>query len=150
MPTKYLYRFWCKKCQEFTLFENEQCLECNSKLESFYLTEVPNEKVLQQRKRYKEYKRNKFNEILSMSRFEQISTLFHEELKTEIIECDAGQKKLDEIAAQKREKARQKQIEEKRIYKEKFSHLNRNDLCGCGSRLKYKKCCWVKYKTGKL
>ena len=145
MPTITYYRFWCAKCQEYTLHLNQKCIECDSLNESYKLIDVPNEKIAEQRKRYKKAEMDKLSSILSMSRSNMLNELFDESPKTEIIECDAGQKKLDEIAAQKREKAHQEYLEKKKIYKEHFQHLNRNDKCGCGSGLKYKKCCWAKY-----
>lgn len=96
MPTVYLYRFWCNECKDFTLqhtTDSKACTICGTVTESYNVSEIPKEKLLEQRKRYINAKVNNIGKYL----FACSADLFSEEWpKPEIIECDAGQKSIDE------------------------------------------------------
>jgi len=153
MPKITYIRFWCSNCKEFTLQLGKKCIECETENTSYFLKDVPIEKILAQRKRYKEFKRKQFEEIISLKFLTaniQQSMFTSPEENIEIIETDAGQKKIDEKETQERNERYNKIAEEKRALKEeycKFKHLNRNDVCICGSGKKYKNCCLTKFKN---
>jgi predicted nucleic acid-binding Zn-ribbon protein len=158
MPTITYHRFWCSKCQEFTLHHThgeKGCRDCGTVTESYIPKDIPREKLLEQRERYKNStsKRNVFDTYL---KFVQpggngLRDILSEEWpKPEIIEDDAGQKLIDERIAEEKEKKWQEQREEEKRLKEeakKFKGLGRNDKCACGSGKKYKHCCITKYQT---
>lgn len=146
MPTHTLRRIWCTKCNEFELhysdFNSKKliCKECDTVYTDVFLKDIPFEKIKEQRRRYKEYKKSQHAKLFSNIMF-SIDTLGN----TEIIESDAGQAELDKIERAERDKRyeeRMKQREIERAEEKKFRHLQRNDICLCGSGLKYKNCCW--------
>lgn len=155
MPTRTLHRFWCTECKDYTLHNtlgSKGCTICGTITETYNLKDVPEEKVLEQRERYKKSKRNIFESYLSFiqpkNQLEQLVEMFHEECKTEIIETDAGQKYIDE---QREIERRKKASEAYQVRKEledeykKYKKLGRNDICLCGSGRKYKNCCITKF-----
>ena len=159
MPTRTLRRIWCKTCNEFELHEGDfktkelLCKECGTAYSDVYLKDIPKEKVLEQRKRYKDYQRKRDTDLFSyiLKPRNPWADMFSEPgSDVEIIESDAGQKKLDdkerEKARQRMEEYRKKREEEKELLK-KYRGLGRNDTCLCGSGLKYKKCCWEKIQN---
>jgi uncharacterized protein YchJ len=161
MPTKELKRLWCKKCNDWELFEQQYpnctdwfCQKCETIHEKTLLSEIPEEKLIEQRKRYVEYNHksaNKFmGEMMMSPEQRNIKELVHmfsppgSDWETEIIESDAGQHQIDDEARRKRAEKIQKEAEEKEQVKReliKFKGVNRNDTCPCGSGKKYKKCC---------
>jgi len=158
MPTRELRRIWCKTCNEFELhhyrFPNTEdwfCGACDTKYSPILLKDIPSDKLLEQRKRYKEYKKESIFNYLQGALIP--SNPFMELFKDEtvhITESDAGQRAIDEREQQKRAAAyekrrieREKQMEEAK----KYSHLGRNDICICGSGKKYKKCCLDRIRT---
>lgn len=149
MPTHTLKRIWCKTCNEFTLhsqpFDSKEliCRECDTHYTDIYLNEIPREKLLEQRQRYKNRKKERMNRILGGYLF--TPDLFGLALEEEIYESDAGQIRLDEIEREERNKIyeeRRKQREAEKEEEKKFRNLGRNDICLCGSGKKYKHCCW--------
>ena len=162
MPIRELKRIWCKKCQKFELHQQYYpnwddwfCQVCETAYTPIELREIPKEEIIKQRQRYKEWKKNEFEEVLGLmsglGRRNTLLDMFSEPgSDVKIRESDAGQKKLDEISKKIRDKKyeeqRQKREEEKAEMK-KYKHLGRNDLCICGSGLKYKKCCLTKIQS---
>ena len=159
MPLRTQYRLWCQKCQDWELFEkrhpNPDELFCNSCEEVHVKTlikDIPEEKLLEQRQRYNRKKKQQYskymNEMLMDPESRQIREMvdmFREPgWDTEIVESDAGQKQLDEIAREKRAKEIEEKEAAKNAFKQealKYKGLTRNDKCACDSGLKYKKCC---------
>jgi len=167
-------RIWCKKCNEFELHKESWdidktkyiCKECGTLYSDIFLDEIPKEKLLIQRKRYTEWVREKNANAMKsflhaglsgFNRYNQIADLFREDWdQPEIVEGDAGQKRIDDaIAEEKRQERELQRIErekQKAIAKE-YSKLNRNDFCLCGKLddngkpLKYKKCCLTKIQS---
>jgi hypothetical protein len=146
MPSRRLNRFWCTKCQEYTLHEVGEdggCTICGTVTSEYFLKDVPLEKLMEQRERYKRAKSKKmmgfYQSMLTLSNSN--IDILAENPNVEIHETDAGQKAID----QRRKDLLNKKIEEhkelKREYKEKFSNTDRNETCPCGSGKKYKKCC---------
>ena len=167
MPTRELKRLWCKKCNDWELFEQQYpnwqdwfCKKCESKKEKVLLSEIPEEKLIEQRKRYIEWNHKSVNQFMGemMMSPEQrnLKELVHmfsppgSDWETEIIESDAGQHAIDEAKKKKREEERAKETEEKEKVKQdllKYKGIQRNDLCACESGKKYKKCCLEKVNS---
>lgn len=155
MPIITKYRTWCKTCGEWelhssTMINNEEelvCDECGELHELYKFSEIPNEKLVEQRERYKETRFSHFKSVLfnqrmlNLNRFNDLN----------IIESDAGQKEIDEIIHEEYEKKRKELEEKRKLYEEKFKGVNRNDNCPCGKLdsngkpFKYKKCCLSKF-----
>ena len=160
MPDIPLYREWCASCQDYTEHDtkfpssenNMKCVDCDTECKEVALSDIPIEKVEEQRKRYKMAEEEQISMIgklfshhptlLSMSMFSAIPN-------RRIIETDAGQKDIDaeniRINLQKSKK-RAEQREKDLEAAKKFEKLNRNDPCACGSGIKYKKCCLNKVR----
>jgi uncharacterized protein YecA (UPF0149 family) len=161
MPIREYKRLWCKKCNDWELFEQQYpnwkdwfCQKCETVHEKTLLSEIPNEKLIEQRKRYIEYNHTSIGkfmgEMMMSSQERNLREFVHmmsppgSDFETEIIESDAGQIQIDEELRKRREEKRQKEFEEKEEIKKgliKFKGANRNDTCPCGSGKKYKKCC---------
>jgi hypothetical protein len=151
MPEIIYHRTWCKSCEDFTLhkwisIDSSKaliCKDCKQEENGYSLSEVPEEKIKEQRKRYKDSKINNFKKVIGIvdEMNKQNSHLFSEPSNSySIVECDAGQKRIDELSTKKyyeKKKAYQEKVDE---YNEKFKHLQRNDICSCGSQKKYKNC----------
>ena len=152
MPIIIYYRFWCNTCKDFTLHHtngDKCCKICGNITETYKESEIPIEKIQMQRERYKKYESEHngigaFFKILAHERPFAFSEIYP---NIEIIEDDAGQKRIDEA----REQKIKKQLAEIRLEREKRQDiknkargLSRNDICFCGSGLKFKKCCLIK------
>lgn len=142
--TKYLYRLWCKKCNDFTLHEelndNSNC-SCGQVYSNVKISEINKEKLIEQRERFKNQELTEFNDLMSMmtNKLNPISMFSNDafEVKTKIIESDAGLKSERKRKIEIKEKLK----EEAEIELSKFKGIQRNDKCICKSGLKYKKCC---------
>ena len=64
----------------------------------------------------------------------------------EIIECDAGQKEIDNRKKEQREEAKRIGQEILDDYNTNYKHLNRNDKCTCGSGKKFKQCHLIHFR----
>jgi len=146
MPTRSYYRIWCKECNDFTLhertsFEDETivCRTCDTNYSEILLSEIPEEKIVEQRKRYRDKK------SMSASRLIQniLSDAMSQTSSDTISESDAGQKAIDDQNAEDRQ-LKLDWIREQKEKAKAYKGLNRNDKCICGSDLKYKKCCLKK------
>ena len=157
MPTQTYHRLWCITCKDWKLFnENffdqiKKCSDCKTEHKPILLKEIPKEKIIEQRNRYKEYTKKSLDTLLGFGMrgmvINPLDHLFSEDFPTEIIESSAGQKKIDEKIFEKREKEyQQRRLERKKEYEEalKYKGLGRNSICLCGSDKKYKKCCLTK------
>ena len=163
MPTTIYHRLWCKTCKGWTLHSKgfkpdatNDCRDCGTTHESTLLGDIPKEKLIEQRERYKEMNRNQMDSLLFGMPFglgtSVMMDMFFSEPGSDIkiIESDAGQKVIDKAEKKRRDeiyeqrkKERQQQQEEAKKYK----HLGRNDPCACGSGLKFKKCCLSKIQS---
>lgn len=154
MPTLHLYRRWCKSCSEYTLhtkgFDHSSpmiCKVCKSVFVETPIEEIPEEHLIEQRKRYKEHERASFGKM-----YREFINPGYDLLKSmlappgsdvEINEDDAGQREIDEenrIRDNAIRMERKRLREEKEVEMRKYAQLGRNDVCLCGSGLKYKKC----------
>ena len=164
MPTINKYRTWCVKCQDWQLHTSrggsDKCDVCGSEFVEVKLIDIPEEKLLEQRERYKAKEREKMEGFYSklMMGTGLLGSMtdmgfFDEDggraRNIHIQESDAGQKAIDkqklELRKQAQQQAKEKQmkdIEDAKLFK----NLGRNDKCACGSELKYKHCCMDKYK----
>jgi len=165
MPTTHKYRVWCKTCNDFILHtkkeeEDLKCGDCDTVYTEIFLKDIPEDKIIEQRVRYKDQKRAKLNETMRMfmesAESRKVKEMMHmfsppgSSYEKEIYESDAGQKTIDEENA----KIREAQLEEEKRIKDeqkeeaaKYKGLGRNDICVCGSGLKYKKCCLIKIES---
>ena len=143
--TKYFYRLWCKNCKNFTLHEESEndktICTCGTIYSNVKVSEVDEEKLIEQRERFKNQESAEFNDLMSMmtKKLNPISMFSNDafEVKTKIIESDAGLK-----LQRKRQKERKEKLkEEAKVELLKFKGVERNDKCPCKSGLKYKKCC---------
>jgi hypothetical protein len=162
MPIRDYYRLWCKTCNDYTLHEHpfgkdgKICTECQTEFVNTPLSEIPVDKITEQRERYNQKEKEAIQKILSGSYLfpnplQEIVDMFKEPgWETEIHEDDAGQRQINakkrKIYEAKREKERQEREARKAEYI-KYRQLNRNDTCLCGSGLKYKKCCWTRINS---
>lgn len=145
MPSITLHRHWCKNCQDWTLFgyqfegKHWTCKNCFTPQQKTTFREIPQEKIDEQQARYKEQRINTTNSVFGIlsDAFSGYRTSLQE---VQIIEHDAGFEDMQQRIRDERLKV-QKEREELRV---KYKDLGRNDLCICGSGLKYKKCCYGK------
>jgi hypothetical protein len=154
-------RTWCKTCQDFSIFTTTMgsteegklsttaCDTCESDEMSYTLTEVPEEKLIEQRARYNDQRRQQFMSMLNiyykgLSKNNILADMLrepgHDLSETDVKEDGAGQEAIDEAIKAEREADRLADIE----FKEKYHGAQRNDKCRCESGLKYKKCCLSK------
>jgi len=155
MPTRILNRFWCKECKEFTLHNtwgNKSCITCGTITESYKLSEVPEEKIMEQRARYNKAKKSAIDTYLNFLKpSNPILELFKEDCsQDEIRECDAGQKSIDDEKQRIHNEEINARLAAKRALQEeyvKFKKLGRNDKCACDSGKKYKNCCMNKFSS---
>ena len=149
---------WCKKCQEFELFVSDlsekewKCKECGSPKESVLLKDIPEEKIEEQRKRYRASQDEAFHKFTAelfatpeQRKAKELAHMFSAPgSDVEIIESPAGQDVIDKALREKLAKEREErraQAEADKAEVTKYRKVNRNDLCICGSGKKYKKCC---------
>jgi hypothetical protein len=153
MASRYLYRQWCKKCKNWTLHEKKLmkeeliCEECGTVYSDITLGEIPREKIVEQRERYKEKNKRDMDRIFSgymFGGFDMMSMFEEPGRNVEIQESDAGQRRIDEAEKAERERRREERrqiLENNRREVAKYKRVGRNDICICGSGKKYKKCC---------
>lgn len=148
MPTpKPLHRTYCKTCKDFTIHTADYiCETCNTEFTSYFPSEVDNNLIEQQRKRYNKQRQE---EVLGLyGAFMQgrgIEAIVSEP-KQKVIECDAGQKEINNRKKEQREEAKRKAQEILDNYNTNYKHLNRNDKCTCGSNKKYKQCHIIEFR----
>ena len=169
MPSQIKRRTWCTTCQEFELFESHltsettvldaegkeikkvsktTCDTCGNEYVPYALSEVPEEKILEQRAKYKKMKKEEFIKMLSAYQDMSKSNILADMMRDvsdrpvgfTVREDDAGQEAI--YAAEKA--AREAQQLADIAFKEIYRGAQRNDKCRCGSDNKYKKCCLPK------
>ena len=169
MPSTIKKRTWCTTCQEFETFASHltsettvldaagkeikklsktTCDTCGNEYVPYSLSEVPEEKIQEQRARYKKMNREKFIKMLSayqdMSKSNILADMMREvsdrPVGFTVNEDDAGQIAIDEAERAGREATRAAEQE----FKARYHGAQRNDKCRCDSGLKYKKCCLPK------
>lgn len=151
MPTRSYIRFWCSKCQEFTIQnvgEEGACTICGTITKTYKLSEVSEEKLIAQRERYNNKRKSYILKQLSTYvKPSSASYNFFDEVgsNVDIVEDDAGQKDIDEINRKEREERLKAKQELKEEYQLFYKKLGRNDKCACGSGNKYKNCCLSKF-----
>lgn len=148
MPTPIKkHRTYCKTCKDFTLHKwvtnkDLACEVCETIETGYKISEVDPNLIKAQRERYKQSKSRKFRNTYAsfLNGYGIEAMLSSLEDAPQIIECDAGEKEIEE----RRKQLRLKIIEDKRKLKEEFEEsfkdLGRNDKCSCGSGKKFKHC----------
>ncbi len=158
MPTPIeKHRTWCKRCLDFKVhkwikidFSNALiCETCGSEDNGYSISEVPEDKLILQRERYKLQKGKKLLGILGIYK-DATNNIFNEIPVPNIIECDAGQKQIDKRNSKLREDHKSKLYELQIDFNENYSKLNRNDKCSCGSGKKFKQCHLIYFKNNGL
>jgi len=143
MPTSNpKHRTYCKTCNDFTIHNSEYiCQTCDTKFTSYFSHEVDRDLIEQQRKRYSKQKQDDILGIYgAFMQGNGIDALMQDFEKPKIIECDAGQKEIDNNKKELREKAKRIGQEVLEDYNTNYKHLKRNDKCTCGSNKKFKYC----------
>jgi preprotein translocase subunit SecA len=134
--------------KEIKKLSKTSCDTCGNEYVPYSLSEVPEEKILEQRERYRQMKKTEFIKMLSayqdMSKSNILADMFREvsdrPVGYTVKEDDAGQEAIDAAERADREAKRREEIE----FKEQYRGAQRNDKCRCGSGNKYKKCCLPK------
>ena len=167
-PVPTYFRTWCVKCKSYelhrvnttlnTALDNKkdmypyQCLECECDYKQTLFADIPEEEILAQRQRYKDVRRKQWSEWLKTGGYgyNMFDQLFSEEFPTKVIEDDAGQKAIDQVIKEERNK----RLEAERLIRAenaaevlKYINSRRNSKCVCGSGKKYKKCCQVRIEN---
>lgn len=164
------YRVWCKSCNDFSIhdkvYNNETTHEkfkqckfeenetyalicvCGCQYTTVKISEIDKEKLKIQRERYKEQRTSDLKESMQVmlgGGYNMLNDLFSpvKGAETKIIESDAGLKYEEQLEKE----ARIKRIEERKQELLRFKNVGRNDICLCGSGLKYKKCCLLKHNN---
>lgn len=139
------HRTYCKSCKDFTIhsWETKNDLSCNicGTVETGYkISEVDYELIKIQRERYKKSRQQKLGGIYGAFLSGVGLQAMMELEKVIVVECDAGQKEIDEQRKQQRLKYIEELNKVKQDFVDNYSHLGRNDKCSCGSGKKFKKC----------
>jgi uncharacterized protein YecA (UPF0149 family) len=137
--------------REIKKLSKTSCDTCGNEYVPYSLSEVPEEKILEQRERYRQMKKTEFIKMLSayqdMSKSNILADMFREvgdrPVGYTVKEDDAGQEAIDAAERADREAKRRGEIE----FKEQYRGAQRNDKCRCGSGNKYKKCCLPKVNS---
>ncbi len=148
MPTQPSFRrLWCVNCQEWELFDSDLtfndvlppplfCAKCKTPVdENVKLGDIPKEKILEQRQRYKEKRKNSGRMALGL--FMSLGLNSNSGLsERKIVEHDAGLLEIE------KERSRTEQEKRQELYAEraKYAKVQRNQICPCGSGKKFKHC----------
>jgi len=136
--TKIKYRSFCKHCNNYKVFEQVQniykCCECSNNLEDVDLSNIPDDLIIEQRNRYRESYLSRFMNELKI----KDGSYDNEYI---MIDDDAGLNLNPEFYKESQATIAKEYHKYKTIKFEKFKTAGRNDICPCGSKLKYKKCC---------
>lgn len=153
MPTpRNKHRTYCKTCNNFTVHTADYiCQTCNTEFTSYFPSEVDAVLVEQQRERYSKQKQDDMLGIYgAFMQGNGIQALIDSNSQYErgkVIECDCGQKEIDNRKKEQRETAERKGQEILDDYNTNYKQLNRNDKCTCGSGKKFKQCHLVYFKS---
>lgn len=147
------HRTYCKNCQDFTIHswatkEDLLCDTCGTKDSGYNLSQVKTELLLQQRERYNQSKLKNLGGLYgAFMKGVGIEALMElNNIRQDIVECDAGQKQIDEDKRLKSAKIREEVQKILDDYNNNYKHLNRNDKCSCGSNKKYKQCHLITFR----
>lgn len=139
MPTPIpIHRTYCKKCNDFKIHtwlkEDLICDSCKTVFTSYSSAEIDQNIIEKQRGRYKEQQGKQVKRLLTYIGG-NISFA-----QSTVIECDAGQKEIDNKKKELNQQMRQQKQLLLEDYNTNYRHLNRNDKCSCGSSKKFKQC----------
>ena len=141
-PVERKFRYWCGTCNEFELFSTKEddyvCDKCSSKHVDVEVSTIPAEKVEEQRNRFRNMRRTDFAKMMEVYQFMSANPGADMPLQSDsVMETDAGLLAIEKVEREKREAEQ----EAMRLDIEAHKGLGRNEVCKCGSGLKYKKCC---------
>lgn len=148
MPTKIYNRLWCKHCSDWKLFFKEfpnkdlKCSDCNVVHDKTLLSEIPEDKILEQRERFKEKRSYNFRRTINMISSLQYGTPGYD-FSDDILESDAGLQSIEQYQKEKRDERLKEIKEDINAHKD----IGRNEKCKCGSNKKYKQCCLIRIKS---
>jgi len=146
MPTpRPKHRTYCKTCNNFTIHTADYiCETCNTEFTSYFPNEVDSILVEQQRNRYSKQKSNDvlglYGAFMQGNGIQALIDTSNEFERGKVIECDAGQKEIDNRKKEQREQIKKKGQEILDDYNTNYKYLNRNDKCTCKSGKKFKQC----------
>ena len=150
MPTpKPKRRTYCKTCKDFTIHTADYvCETCNTEFTSYFPSEVDSNLIEQQRQRFNAQENRKMGGLyIAFAMGFGLEAMVNTNWKpAEIIECDAGQKEIDNRKKEQREEVKRKVQEIQNDYDTNYKHLNRNDKCTCGSGKKFKQCHLIEFR----
>ena len=137
------YRYWCATTNDYELFSEKDgefiCDKCSSPKVEVEITTIPEEKIEEQRNRFRNMRRTDFAKMMEV--YEFMSQNPNSEMpileSDSVMETDAGLLALEKQERELKEAAKQAMIED--IAADKG--IGRNEPCKCKSGLKYKKCC---------
>ena len=149
-----MHRLWCKSCNDWTIFsknigEQLNCSACKTDHVDTLLSEIPEEKLIEQRLRYKTERGRQFREMINSAKSIpsiniETSVALSGLLEIDrILESDAGQIAIDKIRKEQLDAANKA----KKADIDAHKHLGRNDKCRCDSGKKYKNCCLSRIKA---
>ena len=152
MPTpRPKHRTYCKTCQAFTIHTADYvCQTCNTEFTSYFPSEVDSNLVEQQIKRYNKQRQDEvlglYGAFMQGNGIQALINTSNEFERGKIIECDCGQKEIDN--RKKEQKLEAKRLGEEILdeYNTNYKHLNRNDKCTCGSGKKFKQCHLIHFR----
>lgn len=141
MPSINKHRTYCKTCKDFTVHSKDYvCETCDTTFTPYFPHEVEQEKVRRQRERFRQWRMNSTNSLYNAFMMGVGLQAMMNSPQTNISECDAGQKEIDEQIKKEREARKKAKEEIREEYNLFYKTTQRNDSCPCGSGLKYKKC----------
>lgn len=151
MVTNNPIQTWCKNCQNFHIHnwqnENLICNICDIKYTEYLYSEIPEDKLQEQRKKYSNQKRQNFNRMFNPLDYLGFNPMGSSAQTSEnLIQDNAGQKQIDENKKIEKQKLIDRYNQIKDDYNLNYSKLNRNDECSCGSGIKYKKCHYLYFQ----
>jgi len=142
MPTpRPKHRTYCKTCQDFRIHTSDYvCETCDTEFTPYFTSEIDSDLIEQQRDRYKAQRTREIGGLYgAFTKGYGIQAMMELE-HLRVMECDAGQKEIDNKRKEQREAAKRKGQEILDDYNTNYKHLNRNDKCTCGSGKKFKQC----------
>ena len=143
MPTpRAKHRTYCKTCKDFTIHTADYiCQTCDTEFTSYFPSEVDSVLVEQQKQRFNAQRNQNMGSLYKAFAIGTgLEAMVNTDWKpTQVIECDAGQKEINNRKKEQREELKRKHQEILDDYNN-YKHLNRNEKCTCESGKKFKQC----------
>ena len=137
------YRLYCKCCEDFTIFNTDICIDCNTEYNTIFIKDIPLDKLNIQRKRFKKQRSENFENVMNIySTLGNLSSANYH-IGYKVIETDAGLVEEEKEIRKEKEELKNYRLSQLSL----FNKIGRNDDCLCGSNKKYKKCCLIIHET---